>query len=186
MGDTEKQDSWAVVVHPLEQNSFDRKGLLSLRRGEKIQILSQNSDIWWTGRKENGEEGLFPHSFVRLIAKNPWNESGLLDLYFQSKSVCIPPPHSEYSAYVTVLWDFTAIAKEEISLVAGSEVQVLGVNGGENDGFYHVKFEGKEGIVQSDFCSKISWKRDANEKTRICDDLNGGMLYQFRLARKKS
>jgi hypothetical protein len=154
----DNDDSWAVVVHPLDQKSYDRKGLLELKRGEKVQILAQCSDIWWMGRKENGEEGYFPLSFVRQIGKNTnWNESGLLDLYFESKSVPAPPENViEYEVYVTVLWDFIKVGKEEISLRADSEAKVLG---SFEQGFYKVRFGDEEGVIQSDYCSKIKLRR---------------------------
>ena len=77
--------------------------MFDLKRGEKVEIIGQCSDIWWRGRKENGEEGFFPRSFVRQIVKNAWNESGLVDLYFQSKSVGIPSKDIEYEGFVTVM-----------------------------------------------------------------------------------
>lgn len=55
-----------------------------------------------------------------------------------------------------MLWDFTGIGKEEISLEAESCVKVVGVC---EKGFYEVEFGEKKGVIQSDYCSDVEWRR---------------------------
>ena len=49
---------------------YDYKGQrsdeLTMFAGETILLLYKDSDLWWMGEKEDGEQGFFPANYVTL------------------------------------------------------------------------------------------------------------------------
>ncbi|KAF8351027.1 SH3 domain-containing protein [Amanita rubescens] len=59
----EPQGGWADVLYDYVS---DEPGDLNIRENQQILVTEKNSDDWWTGEVD-GQSGLFPASYVKLL-----------------------------------------------------------------------------------------------------------------------
>jgi len=62
-----KKVVYATTLYPYKSNA---KAQLSFEKGERLKVIEQRKNGWWTGENEAGTLGYIPASYVRII-KNP-------------------------------------------------------------------------------------------------------------------
>ena len=111
---------------------------LSLKEGQIVTNIQVVDEDWWSGTL-NGANGMFPKVFIEILDSSSI-QSG-------DNSLQTPPQSSFPTA--TVLYNFTAVNAEEISLTEGQVVTVISES---VDDWTKVRTRtGEEGLCPSDF-----------------------------------
>lgn len=112
---------------------------LSLKEGHIVTDIQVIDDDWWSGTL-NGATGMFPKVFVELLDSSTSQQ--------QSDNSLVTQTLSSLPA-ATVLYSFTAVNPEEISLSEGQKVTVISES---VDDWTKVRAAtGEEGLCPSDF-----------------------------------
>lgn len=128
----------------------ESKSELSLKEGQVVTNITIIDDDWWQGTVD-GASGMFPKTFVEL---SDAPSSKIPSKAIQTMSSKFPT--------ASVLYDFTAVNSEEISLSEGQQVFIVTEN---IDDWTKVRTsDGSEGLCPTDFLDRptSNIKTDAN------------------------
>jgi hypothetical protein len=100
---------------------------ISLKDGETITIINQDDEGWWKGKNSLGEVGLFPSSYVELIARSSIAAPRIATPPVQAvvAPVQVAPPQPARAAAVIfgiALYDYDAQESDEVSFKEGDGI----------------------------------------------------------------
>ncbi|KAI8337010.1 SH3 domain-containing protein [Chlamydoabsidia padenii] len=143
-----------------------RNDELSLKTGDMVHILQQDSDDWCTAENiETGQQGAVPTNFLEKVNHTPTTTAGTATAGSQEGPVL-----------ATVLQDYAAQDPEELSLWKNGVVIILDQSVAE--GWWKGDLNGKTGVFPADHVKLI----DAHEQVPDGGDNDSSRRQSFKLA----
>ncbi|KAI9352698.1 hypothetical protein BDR26DRAFT_849711 [Obelidium mucronatum] len=119
------------------------EGELTFSAGDVISVTRKDTgnESWWEGIGPNGETGLFPANYVKILNGDP-------------SAVSLPPrPTTKVSVVhkAKALYDYQAADSSELSFHVGDEIEILDESDSD---WWSGRFHGVEGLFPASYVSK--------------------------------